>query len=142
MKKVAMLIFSCWLFGSCTTYKPDNLPSKQLRFGSGGGMTGAVKEYVLLENGQLFTRTTYGGDALTELPKVKKGVAKGIFKTYEKEGLNDVEVDNPGNHYCYIDMQEDDTNHHKMTWGDDEGTPAIAKSFYKQLTDLVKAQKK
>ncbi len=140
MKKVAMLIFSCWLFGSCTTYKPDNLPAKQLRFGNGGGMTGAVKEYILLENGQLFTRSTYG-DSLTELPKVGKGVAKSIFKAYQKNGLNDVEIDNPGNLYYFIDMQEDTTKNHKMTWGGGEQPPAMAKSFYEQLTGLIKPEK-
>ncbi|MEO6758357.1 MAG: hypothetical protein ABIO24_02805, partial [Saprospiraceae bacterium] len=60
-----------FLFCKQPKYSAGNFPEKQLRWGSGGGFTGQVNSYVLLENGQLFKIGK--NDEMTELPKTKAG---------------------------------------------------------------------
>ncbi len=133
-----MLAISCWLFSGCKTYKPDSLPSKQLVFGSGGGMTGAVKEYILLENGQLFTRNSLT-DKTEELSKVSKKEAKALYKEYEAS-IKELAHDEPGNLYYFLNMKSDSTKEHKLIWSGQGGAPDAAKTFYDALTKLVKKE--
>ena len=131
-----MLTISCWFFFGCKTYKADNLPSKQLIFGSGGGISGGVKEYIILENGQIFTRNSLSNE-ISELPKVKKKTAKALYQEYEAN-LQSVECDDPGNLYYFLTMKDDTTKTHKMIWSGNGDAPALAKSFYIKCTELVK----
>ncbi|MFN7119583.1 MAG: hypothetical protein ACK4TA_22495, partial [Saprospiraceae bacterium] len=51
-------------------YTPENLPDLQLRFGDGGGFTGAVTTFTLLTNGQLFKYNSFDNTHLqiSQLP--------------------------------------------------------------------------
>ena len=52
-----LAVFSLFCCGCSTPqYTPLDYPYRQLRFGSGGGFTGEVNEYALLDNGQLFSK--------------------------------------------------------------------------------------
>ena len=57
---------AAFLFFACkqTRYAADNLPDRQLRWGSGGGYVGKETTYTLLDNGQIFIRET--GSKLAE----------------------------------------------------------------------------
>ena len=132
------MIFACWLGFGCTTFKPENLPAKHITFGNGGGVTGAVKEYILLENGQVFTRSTFGSTP-TELKKVKKGDAKKLYAEYEAQKMSELEFISPGNQYFYVQMNIDSTTNHRVVWGGAKGDPpAKIASFYERLVALVK----
>jgi hypothetical protein len=106
MKKNYLLLFALIPFSlfSCKTetYTTSNLPEVQLRFGNGGGFVGAYTEYILLENGQLFKRSELDGP-LEELPKVKKGKAKKLFKQLEEEDFLSMDRNAPGNMYRFME---------------------------------------
>ena len=124
----------------CKTVKhtADKLPATQLQFGNGGGFAGKETTFVLLENGQLFSKNTKGEYA--EMVKVGTKNAKKCFKACTD--ISTFKYNNPGNIYNFVGMTTDSTRC-RMTWG---GTVAAkdtamlkkAKNLYDSLTKLVK----
>lgn len=139
------IVMSAWLImalalSACKTYQANQLPATQLRFGSGGGFTGAVTEYVLLENGQIFVRESLNGD-YQPLGKVKKERAKALYQTWETSGLAKKTFEHPGNMYYFVTMAKDGEEH-RLSWGS-HNHPAgdELKAFYKECSALVKELK-
>ncbi|MEO0339551.1 MAG: hypothetical protein AAF242_10085, partial [Bacteroidota bacterium] len=88
MKKLLLLLSSiAMLFGlsSCKTkqYAATSLPDKKIVFGKGGGFTGAVTEYILLENAQLFEHP-FMQDSLVVMEAMKRKTCKQTFKALEE----------------------------------------------------------
>jgi hypothetical protein len=146
MKTNFLLLFS-FLFlmeitlDSCktTTYTADKLPAKQLCFGNGGGFTGQENVYTLLENGQLFS-----SNALTNsseaLPAIKAKKAKTLFGKYEALKLNELDFNQPGNIYSFVEMK-DSVGTHRIVWGatftQKDSSLVTLKGFYDSLMKVV-----
>lgn len=125
------------LFLSCrTTYTSAEMPPLQLRFGSGGGFTGAVSTWCLLENGQLFWQENAKSEFVAKGRASRKAV-KAVFAQAEELGLLDAEISQPGNMYSFIEMKTD-TGSGKATWGD-PSTPVNPdfQTLYQSLMDLT-----
>ncbi len=96
-------------------YSADKLPDQQVLFGSGGGFTGEVTEYILLDNGQLFKKSSLK-NTMTEMGQIKQKEAKQLMKEVEKLNLEKTKVSEPGNMYYFVCIKNGDTEH-KTTWG-------------------------
>jgi len=124
-------IFAC----NTTKYTADELPDKQFYFGNGGGFTGAVNEYMLLDNGQLFK---HDSGEYTELPKVKKKKAAELFKTYYDLKLDELQFRRPGNMYYFLRMKDKDTEYY-TSWGNPAALPdSLITVLYDDLMQLVR----
>lgn len=99
------------------------MPVDQIHFGEGGGITGAITEYCLLKNGQLFNKKHFTED-FKAFKKVKKRAAKKLYKTCKKIELQKVQIDNPGDKYYYIAYETKDFKH-KITWGGNQQKPSV-----------------
>jgi hypothetical protein len=134
------LVFLLCFFSACKSkhYAQDNLPATQLRWGKGGGFTGAVKTCILLENGQIFVQKTNNAP-LAELEKTRKKSAAALFEAAKKAGLTDLQFNHPGNTYQFIEwMQEGKSN--RVIWGDAaQAAPPVLTDLYKQLNALLPA---
>ena len=129
-----LTVFAC----KTTKYTVDELPDKQLYFGNGGGFTGAVNEYMLLDNGQVFKHDS--GD-YTELPKAKKKKAAALFKTYYDLKLDSLQFRRPGNMYFYLRMKDQDQEYF-TSWGNPGILPDSAIGvLYDDLMGLVRKVK-
>jgi hypothetical protein len=126
------------IFWFCkTSYQADNLPSKQLRWGTGGGITGAEAMTILLENGQMFNRADVN-TALAATDSARARKAKKLFKLVEKLDLMNVDFKNPGNTYKFIEINEGDKVH-RISWGDGKTTvPAGVEDLFEKLNGLGK----
>lgn len=141
MKKTLLFLTflaTAFFFVTCKQpkYTADNLPTKQLRWGNGGGFVGKEKTYILLENGQVFNRDM--ANNASELPKTKARKAKALFKSAESLGLAKLDFNHPGNVYYFIEFQEGDVVN-RIAWGD----PSIPvdksiAAFYAELETLLK----
>lgn len=139
-RRFCCLLLLCTLFfTNCKTYEADSLPDTQLRFGRGGGFTGMVTEYSLLENGQLFSRTGRPGSGeWQEYGKVKKGEAKALFEYWESHHNLREEVKQPGNMYRFLTMHRDSAAF-RQSWGAGGYTPEEAMTtLYENAMKLVK----
>ncbi|MFK7978792.1 MAG: hypothetical protein AB8G86_02320 [Saprospiraceae bacterium] len=138
MKNLLCLFFITAFFiqSSCQKYTIDNLPDTQIHFGEGGGITGAITEYCLLKNGQLFDKKHFTED-FKSLKKIKKRIAKKSFKKCKKMNIESINLNNPGDKYYFITYQAGKINH-KVTWGrNKDEVPAEISALYADLKALT-----
>jgi len=138
LTSIALLLI-VFFYSSCKTtkYTPTDFPDAQITFGSGGGIAGLVTDYTLLENGQLFKRSSKD-NVFVPLKGVKKDAVKQAFKNLTFLGLDKIDTNDPGNIYYFIEYKTEEGSSKKITWGngnaEDEKT---LKLFYDQLSSLI-----
>lgn len=139
-----LAVLGLLLFAAClpVKYALEDLPDQQLYFGSGGGFTGASKEYLVLQNGQvyLFDLGVHKQDTF-ELETIPRLEARGLFKQLDSLRLQKYNFVYPGNMRYYIretDAQIDIT----IQWGDPQWTVrSDVEQFYQELTALMENRK-
>ena len=139
MRPILLLsLFTFFLF-SCKsqTYTLDNLPENLLIFGSGGGITGEVNTYTLLENGQVFYSNSITKES-AEMERLTKREAASCFKKMEDLKLSEMSFDHPGNLYYFLEEVRGDEKY-RVTWGsNDHEISEECKTFYKELRTTIK----
>lgn len=75
--------------------------SLSVNFGSGGGFTGAVDEYILYGNGALKSIKPFAKDTVL-LRKLSTKDTKAIFKMLESKAVSSIKLDSPGNMTNFI----------------------------------------
>lgn len=140
-KSIALFLIPIFLFCSCkaTQYTPANFEKAMISFGSGGGFTGAVDSYFLLQNGQFFTKPM--GGEYQELPAPDKDFVTQLFINYEILGLADINIEQTGNMYQFINFKSGQ-NEHKIVWlaGPNSSTDKLD-LFYQNLMTLISYDK-
>lgn len=137
---ILVLTFSAvvFLFFACkqTRYTTENLPNRQLRWGSGGGYVGKETTYTLLDNGQIFMRET--GSKLAETTAAKPKKAKAMYEMMESLGLSNLDFQHPGNTYSFIEVLNGD-HLKRISWGEkDRPVDPNIQDMYRQLNELVR----
>jgi hypothetical protein len=136
-----MLLLLSLLACKSKKVKADQLPAEIITFGSGGGFTGQVQEYVLLENGQLFHRARIGGE-LKELEVVKKKEARACFEKARLIPWQELGAGEPGNLYHYIEYKTSEKTQ-KYTWGKQKSSiSSPIDSLYRMLGACLPNEKK
>lgn len=124
---------------SCRSQKinPEEYDKPILFFGSGGGFTGLSKQYCLTTDGHVYAKTSINAD----WERIKKGTAADAEPYFQKVNALNIEsiaLDNPGNHYRYVEYSSADLKH-KVTWGrNPDEVPEALKELYKSLNKIVK----
>ncbi len=138
MRPILILSFLTVLFFSCKSqYSIDELPEKLLVFGSGGGMTGGVTTYTLLENGQLFSYNSITKEN-KERETLPKNMAKIFFEKMQALKLSEMNFNHPGNLYYFI-KQVDGEEYYAVTWGSqDHEVSNECLALYKELVEKIK----
>ncbi|MEM6628496.1 MAG: hypothetical protein AAF694_02440 [Bacteroidota bacterium] len=130
------------LFFSCRSGKnsPDSYEKKQLIFGSGGGFMGTNEQFVLLDNGRLYTQDVMK-DEYEEIGRVPKKMCKTLFQRADTLEIESTRFMNPGNKYFYLEVKNP-SNQNRVTWGD-SNTPIDEeyRHFYRKLMDLIRDKK-
>ncbi|MBM1105597.1 hypothetical protein JQC67_05525 [Aurantibacter crassamenti] len=118
-------------------YTFEELPEKQLIFGSGGGMTGAVDSYWLLENGQIFHSNSLTKE-VNKLESISRKEAKTYFLKLKELSFADLDFNHPGNHYYFLEEVNLD-NSYKIVWGSNNHEISDEYlDFHNQLKELIK----
>ena len=92
-------------------YKGD-----QIAFGQGGGFSGQVTQFVLLDDGRLFQRP-WRDTIVTFIDRWEKNFTKQIFQNYHTLKLENLTYNEPGDLYYFIDFQSGESMHHRIVWG-------------------------
>jgi hypothetical protein len=107
MRTIILLFFGMFfmLYGTqCKRYKANALPQEQLRWGSGGGYTGIETTFVLLKNGQKFSKI--GQAEYQAIEGMKRSKAKSIYKTVEKIDVSKLSEGKASNKYNYLELPD------------------------------------
>jgi len=141
MKPTTLLLITMSLlsFFSCkSTYTPDTYEKAQMRFGAGGGFTGAVTEYCLLASGQLYLKE-HGDTTFQEIGKISKAEAKSVFEEAVTMNLPTLKMKEPYNMYKFITYKTLDEDN-ELVWGIDDGSKASGgdiANFHRKLMGLI-----
>lgn len=132
-----MSLVYCGLF-SCKSqqFTPYDFEGRQIIFGQGGGFSGQVTEYTLLENGQLFAGTNKEG-FVDELKSVDKKVVKQIFSSSSDNGYDTISFDKPGNQYFYINFKKGDHTNLVQWAPGEQGISKELKIFFGNLKNIT-----
>ncbi len=109
---LVVLIFAC----SPSEEYPDTYKGERLHFGQGGGITGNLNYYVLLDNGQLFQRAPRDS-TFTLAGTWDDAFVTQMFANYKTLHLDTVDFYQPGDLYYFIQFQSGDEPLHRIAWG-------------------------
>lgn len=136
------LVFLLLLIGLLTC-KPsqvalDDYEGRQLILANGGGFTGQIIEYILLENGAVFRKNSMD-NSIERITTLERADTKQIFHNYELMQLAEMRLDEPGNMYFYIKrIEEGKVN--QVKWNAESTGASIdqVKLFYQTVLQKIK----
>jgi hypothetical protein len=103
---------------SCSSSKdfPQKYKGEQLHFGQGGGFSGLVNYYALLDDGRLFHRAPRDSTFTYEVTW-DNAFVRQMFSNYHTLELDKVVCNEPGNLYYFLQHKSGDGPFHIITWG-------------------------
>jgi hypothetical protein len=131
-----LLLCACFAYCKSNHYTADKLPARQIRWGEGGGFTGRETVYILLDNGQLFKKEGMK-EQFMEVPSTKKKTAKQLYKRAEELRLMELDFQDPGNIYSFIEIFDGDQVR-RIVWGGSTPVPQAVADIYKELQSVGK----
>lgn len=140
MKKITYFLFLfsiaiCFSFCKTQQYTPMDYPKGKITFGNGGGFAGAMTEYVLLDNGNLFSKSNTD-TAFVSVKKLERNLTKQMFNNTKFLNLENTQMNNPGNMYYFLQIKNEG-NDNRIVWGGGEAVPEEITKFYKVLNHLL-----
>lgn len=102
---------------------PPDYKGDQLHFGQGGGFTGALNYFILLDDGRLFRKTTRDS-SVAFVEKWDKDFVEQMFSSYQLLELNKVDHYQPGDLYYFIEFHSNGKEIHRISWGRPGFSPA------------------
>lgn len=143
MKKITYSIFLFMFllgFSFCKVnqYTPIDYPKGQIIFGSGGGITGAVNETFIFDNGKIFSKNGLDTNYVA-IKTLKSQVVEQVFKNVEFLNLKEIKVNKPSNMYNFIRIKDKDVDH-QIVWSGRYDLPKEVTKFYSILKHLAKVE--
>jgi hypothetical protein len=122
---------------SKAVFNPETTEKVYLTFGSGGGFTGKVIKYYMLEDGTIYTKS---GDEIIKLGKATKQMSTQVFANYESLGLHKINLNEPGNKYSFIERSNEGEKNAIM-WGKSSLDNSNVETYFSILMNIVKKVK-
>lgn len=123
MKKSILLLtmFFGSLFPGCKSskYTPSTYPDLQIIFGKGGGISGAINEYCVFENGTVFKRQGMMNAPFEKIGRLSQDNIRQLLDNMETLKVTESEFTHPGNLYSYVEIKNHDSPT-RITWGHEQ----------------------
>ena len=135
MRNIICLALIVCIIASCSSTKStsNTLSHEQIRFGYGGGFTGAVTSYCITNSGKSFKKQNF------DISKIRASTAgiEDCFEQCQAIGFGQIEMNSPGNTYSFIEHKVGDQLH-RVTWNPHQpGLPSDLIVFNNMLLELV-----
>lgn len=118
--KILVFLAICCLVivSSCSQTKefPEKYKHDQIHFGQGGGFTGMVTYFVLLEDGRLFQRNLRDS-TYTLSDRWNKDFVHQMFSNYKLFHFDELTYYEPGDLYYFIEYHQKGESIYKVAWG-------------------------
>jgi len=134
--KPFVLIILTFFAVSCATQKQKTAPTysfNEITFGSGGGFTGAQKQFLLKNTGEVYKIT---GDTSALLNKITAPEIDSISKLIQHIDFKNITRNETGNITYHIEVRASDYTK-KVTWTDKSSADDL-KNLYKKLVKTIK----
>lgn len=133
MKNLLTIIACVTVLQSCNLFKHEKSPVPYvIRFGSRGGFTGALDEYILKGSGILQKIDHFRGDT-TILKTLTKKETSGIFEKVTSEQFSNIYLDQEGNLNYFLKLMEGQLLVKSWQWTEGTEVPTEMKTLYREL---------
>lgn len=119
-------------------YTPVDYPKSQIIFGNGGGITGAVNETFIFDNGKVFSKNGLDTNYVA-IKTLESQVVKQLFNNVDFLKLKKINVNKPGNMYNFIRIKDKDVDH-QIVWSGQNAVSKEVMSFYRVLKHFAKIE--
>lgn len=136
-------LFSLCLLLACSSKNmfPEKYKGDQIILGVGGGITGEVTSYVVLENGKVFTKTK-DQPAPVYHTTLNSPFVSQMFENFKLLNLSEYTFNEPGNRYYFIHYITKGDISSQMTWGSESfDTPDKVTTYYSILMNTINPSK-
>jgi hypothetical protein len=99
-----------------TPSTPSTFKGDQIHFGQGGGFSGLLNYFVLLEDGRLFQRA-FRDSTMSQVDNWNKNFVSQMFSNYKTLQLDQQDHYEPGDLYYFIEYRSRDKPNHLISWG-------------------------
>ena len=132
-----MKSFLCILFGVlCLSLAPKKKDIYEIKFGSGGGITGLYTYYVLKQNSEFYLQQ---GSSYVLLKRISKTKTNKIIKTISSNQLLNMRYNKPGNYTNQIFIIKNQVIVNQIQWSQsDSMVPKNIVNLYNTLNNLLK----
>ena len=115
---VFLAICSIGILHSCSPAKefPANYKKDQIHFGQGGGFSGILTYYALLEDGRLFQRSLRDS-SFALVTTWDKNFVSQMFSNYKRLSLDQLNFNEPGDLYYFLQYHAPNKASHNLTRG-------------------------
>lgn len=115
---VLLAICSLGILASCSPAKefPSKYSKDQIHFGQGGGFSGLITYYALLEDGRLFLRSQRDS-TFTLVTTWDKNFVDQMFSNYKRFNFDQLDFNEPGDLYYFLQYYPAKKPSHNLTWG-------------------------
>ncbi len=115
----------------------EKIPTPQISFGSGGGFTNLITEYILLEDGKIVKKSKEG-ERYDIIARIGKDKAAQCYIGAKVLKLDTLQFNEPGNMYYFVTLKKDDKTENRIVWGSvDKPISDEVKSFHKLLLSFL-----
>ena len=114
---IGLLILICAVL-ACTpsTNYPKKEKRDEIHFGQGGGFTGAVTHYILLEDGRLFQQK-WKDTTKTYIDTWPGIFTRQMFLNYKSLKIDTIQHNEPGDLYYFLEYHSRKKEPHRIVWG-------------------------
>lgn len=121
--------------GSEKTFFPDDPDISYIAIGNGGGFTGKITVYYLLNNGEVYKGSEFTNE-FTLIGKIDKSMVKQQWKNYEELHLSSVQINDPGNYYYFMEFKSGNQQN-KMVWQELGPEHGLILTTYNNLNNTI-----
>jgi len=135
------MVLLATLFSCISTREfPVKYKGDQIHFGQGGGFSGALNYFALLEDGRLFKRS-FSDSTFTLVDTWNDDFVTQMFSNYNTLQLDQVKYNEPGDLYYFISFRKNGLPAHNITWGRLDFSPqAYIVTYYNLLYKSTKSK--
>ncbi len=113
---ILFIVIGTLISCATTTEFPSKFKGEQLHFGQGGGFSGIVNYYVLLDDGRLYQKAVQDSTFIYA-DRWKKPFVRQMFANYHALDIENVDFFEPGDLYYFLQHKTGDEPFHNITWG-------------------------
>ncbi len=135
-----ILLSLMFLIACCTSkYKyvsPEQFEHTKIVFGDGGGFSGYVNRFYLLDNGYLYKKM-HRDTGYIMIADLEQDVARQLLGQWGSMGFDKIKLNKPGNAYHFMEFYEEGKRH-RIVWDPyDRSNASELNKYYKLLRSVV-----
>jgi hypothetical protein len=125
------------LIGCHSSRSAKKAKEPQISFGSGGGFTGLVEEFILHKNGTLF-KVNAGGKDTVLIKTLDKKTTQAFFESISTNTMQKLELNQAGNMNYFVTLLKGREIVRSFHWTDGSDIPQELKKLYDDLMGEIK----